>query len=71
MCECGTWGHGSVVDLEVLGYQLGLMILECFPTLNNFMILYIQCGQEDGIPKPVLPSFYQSSSQEHYELQSS
>lgn len=68
MRVCGTWGHNSVVDLKVMGYKLDLMILEFFPNLNNSIILYIHCGQEGGIPKPALPSFYPSSSQGHYEV---
>lgn len=32
---CGTWGHGLVVDLVVLGQHLELMVLEVSSNLND------------------------------------
>ena len=40
--ERGTWGHGLVVDLAVLGLRLDSMILKVFSNLNDSMILYAQ-----------------------------
>jgi len=38
-CRCGAWEHGLVVDLEVLGERLDLMILKVFSNLNDARIL--------------------------------
>lgn len=34
-CQCGTWGHGVVVGLALLGQWLGLMIFQLFSNLND------------------------------------
>jgi len=38
MCRCGTLGYG-LVGLEVMGWQLNLMILEGFSNLKDLMTL--------------------------------
>lgn len=42
MCRCSTRGHGSVVDLAMLGLQLDSIILKVFSNLYVSMILYTQ-----------------------------
>jgi len=39
MCKCGTKAHGFVVDTEVFGLWLDLMILKIFTNLNDSKIL--------------------------------
>lgn len=39
--RCGTWNHGLVVALTVLGERLDLMILEGFFNLNDSIILLV------------------------------
>lgn len=40
VCWSGTWGHGLVLNMEVvLGWQLDVVVLEVFSSLKNFMIL--------------------------------
>lgn len=38
-CECGTWGHGLVVNLAVPSQRLDLMIFKGFSNLNSNGIL--------------------------------
>ena len=39
VCRHGTWGHGLVVDLAVLGLQLDLIILKVFANVIDSVIL--------------------------------
>lgn len=39
MYGCGTWGHGLLVAMAVVGEWLDLMILEDFPNYNDSVML--------------------------------
>ena len=43
MCRCGTWGHGLVVDVTVLGKWLNSVILKVFSGLNNSVNMWDIC----------------------------
>lgn len=38
-CRCGTWEHGLLVDLSVLGLLLVLITVEGFYNVNDCMVL--------------------------------
>ena len=47
MCRRGTSRQG-LVGMVVMGWQLGLMILEIFSNLNDSMILWFYEGGKGG-----------------------
>lgn len=59
-------GHGLVVDLIVLDYQLDLMISAVFYNLSDSMILYmLLCKHSAPHPKMFQPAQSTSSEQEN------
>lgn len=56
---CGTWGHGLVVALAMLGEELHLMVSDRFSNLNNYVILYT-CKEEFGILRTITAAGYRN-----------
>lgn len=51
MCRHGTWGHGFVVDLAMLGLWLDLMILKAFFNQNDSVI--VRHSLHNLLPSPL------------------